>query len=411
MENRHGFLVTGIKNECTGCEACSNCCPTDAIRMVADADGFRYPVTDADKCIKCGLCHRVCPEETAVTFSNTMEQRAFGGQVTGHDVLQQSTSGGAFSALMEVWAAKGSPYAIFGVEADGLSARHSYVTEVSDAGKYRKSKYVQSNVGRAYADVKRLLQEGVRVIFSGTPCQIAGLKNFLGRTPVAPGSLMTVEVVCEGVPSPLYVDKMHGQYASKGLELCAIDYRYKDGAKWDFQVMKKFLKDRSGKVYTRKKDRWFNRFWSIWLSHLMSRPSCYHCRYARRERVADITLGDLWGVHIYCPDLYDHDRGASLMVANTSAGYSMVWEAMGRMQGHELDMSMAVKYQGPMRSHIADNPRREEFMADLRSEMTLRELNRKWSKGPSLRLLWQKYVWGNRQKVALWKLKKNLGIG
>ncbi len=153
------------------------------------------------------------------------------------------------------------------------------------------------------------------------------------------------------------------------------------------------------------KDRWFNPFWSIWLNHLMSRPSCYECPYATADRGADISLGDLWGVHLYCPELYGKNGGASLVVCNTEKGEKVFLEAQKQMYGHELKFEDALKYQGPMRKHIAMNPQRDAFMADLQNDdIEYQVLNKKWAKPPTIKLLWQKYVWGNRQKIWLWNL-------
>ena len=157
-----------------------------------------------------------------------------------------------------------------------------------------------------------------------------------------------------------------------------------------------------------KKDRWFNPFWSIWLKHLMSRLSCYECPFAEQGRTADITLGDLWGVHMYCPELYGENGGSSLMIGNTDKGIEVVKQAEKFMYGHELAFEDALKYQRPMRNHIKGNPDRDAFMKDLQSNMTYEAINKKWADPPSLKLLWQKYVWGNRQKVTLWKLKQKL---
>lgn len=153
-----------------------------------------------------------------------------------------------------------------------------------------------------------------------------------------------------------------------------------------------------------EKDRWFNPFWSIWLKHLMSRPSCYKCPFATTERVADISLGDLWGVHLYCPELYGKNGGASLAVANTDKGRTVLQAAEAEMYGHELKFEESLKYQSPMRKHIDSNPDREQFMQDLKGSMTYEEINQKWADKPSVKLLWQKYIWGNRQKVWLWNL-------
>lgn len=155
-----------------------------------------------------------------------------------------------------------------------------------------------------------------------------------------------------------------------------------------------------------EKDRWFNPFWYIWLKHLMSRPSCYECLFATTERTADISLGDLWGVHIYCMELYGKNGGSSLAIANTEKGKSVLKKAEGSMYGHELRFEDALRYQGPMRKHIEMNPKREQFMQDLKSEMDIEDINRKWADKPSLKLLWQKYVWGNRQKAFVWSIRR-----
>lgn len=152
------------------------------------------------------------------------------------------------------------------------------------------------------------------------------------------------------------------------------------------------------------KDRWFNPFWSVWLQHLMSRPSCYQCKYAEKGRTADITLGDLWGVHLYCPELYGNNGGSSLVVCNTQKGKDVFNKAEKLMYGHELKFEDALKYQGPMRKHIDENPQRTHFMLDLQSDMNYETINKKWAKKPTLKLLWQKYVWGNRQKIFVWNL-------
>ena len=139
----------------------------------------------------------------------------------------------------------------------------------------------------------------------------------------------------------------------------------------------------------------------------MSRPSCYKCLYTTSNRVADISLGDLWGVHIYCPDLYNGDRGASLIITNTDKGKKIAENILKEnFIGRELYFSQALKYQGPMRKSIAENPKREDFMQDLKT-MDYDSLCKKWAKRPSLKLLISKYVFGtNRQKVWWWNFKK-----
>lgn len=400
-----GYLLDKVKEKCYGCEACIQICPRDALSMKEDDEGFRYPLLDESLCVGCNLCHKVCPYEN-MPERHGSDKYAFGGYIKDEQIKFESTSGGAFSAIVDTFCDEN--YVIFGAESKGLLVWHSYITDKKDLAKFRKSKYSQSKMGKSYQQVKEFLNDGKKVLFSGTPCQIAGLKAFLRN--VNQDHLLTVEVICEGVPSPLYVRKYEQSLKKKfGAVIQSIDYRYKGCSllgnhKWDFEIMRttNMMKNNERKII--EKDRWFNPFWSVWLKHLMSRPSCYECPFATTERVADISLGDLWGVHLYCPELYGKNGGASLAVANTDKGKKILQASESKMYGHELRFEEALKYQSPMRKHIDTNPDRKRFMQDLKSLMTYEDINQKWADKPSMRLLWQKYIWGNRQKVWLWNL-------
>lgn len=398
------YLKTLDKSQCTGCEACIQTCSSKAISLEEDSEGFRYPVIDNLKCTHCGACERVCPFENTLFFTN--EKFIFGGYHKNETIRKESTSGGAFSAIVESFC--DSNYVIFGAEAKGLEVFHSFVNDKKLIQKFRRSKYTQSHIGDSYKQAKNFLKNGQKVLFSGTPCQIAGLKNFLGKTNT--DKLLTIEVVCEGVPTPLYIRKKAAFLKNKyGSDIETFDYRYtKRGlfskGTWDFQNERIILKN----GITLKQDRWWNPYWSIWLQHLMSRPSCYHCQFTKPNRCADITLGDLWGVHLYCPELYESNLGSSLIIANSEKGKKVVNKSSQLMDGHELSFDEAIKYQGPLRKHIDENLHRDECMMDMQSDMDYEAINQKWAKKPTLKLLWQKYVWGNRQKVLLWKLKKRL---
>ncbi|MXQ72975.1 4Fe-4S dicluster domain-containing protein [Clostridiaceae bacterium DONG20-135] len=394
----NGYLFDHEKVKCFGCEACVQICGHSAIEMITDKEGFRYPHINNEKCIHCNLCHKVCPYEN-MPSKNRDEKIAFGGFLKDKHIKEDSTSGGAFSAIVKAWHKTG--YVVFGAEAHGLRVNHSFSFTVEDTARFRKSKYSQSSMNDMYKKVREFLLDKQNVLFSGTPCQIAGLKSFLMN--IDQTNLTTVEVICEGVPSPLYMKKMNSDIKKTyGNEISFVDYRYKDKNKWDFEVM--MLELENGKRF--KKDRWFNPYWSIWLSHLMNRPSCYHCPFTSPDRLADITLGDLWGVHIYCPDLYGNNEGASLILANTSKGRELLENSKKYLYGHELDFDTALKYQSPLRKNIEYNPARELFMKDLMNdELNYRQIVKKWAQKPSIKLLFQKYIWGNRQKVFIWNLK------
>lgn len=412
-----GFLRTGNTAQCFGCEACVQICPHSALSMKEDKEGFRYPQLDATRCVECGLCNKVCPIENPV-LKNYEPQNVFGGYAKNDEIRCLSTSGGAFSCIVDAWCKK--DYVIFGAVSIGLDVFHSYITDKKQIDSFRKSKYSQSVIGDSYLKVRQFLKEGKYVLFSGTPCQISGLMKYLSIGKTAITRLLTVEVVCEGVPSPLYIRKMNSyikeKYKSKIFNL---DYRFKDGkydapnmrnnitrkGRWDFEVM--YLTLENGKQL--KKDRWFNPFWSIWLSHLMNRPSCYSCPFTTKQRVADITLGDLWGVHIYCSDLYGSNGGTSLMISNTLKGHEAAYQASKLMFGHALNIDDAIKFQGPMRKCVPMNPLRKEFMTELMNpSISYGELNKKWAKKPTMKLIISKYLWGNHQKVRVANLKQKL---
>lgn len=233
-----GFLNNDNKIQCFGCEACAQVCGKKAISIVEDENGFRYPQIDKSLCVECGLCNKVCPyENMPVRYSDN--KYAFGGYVEDKEIRFNSTSGGAFSSIVEAFCDEN--YVIFGAEADGLRVFHGYITDKKELHRFRKSKYSQSEIGNCYKEAKHFLKEGRKVLFSGTPCQIAGLKSFLGDC--NQDRLLTVEVVCEGVPSPLYVRKMEKHLEKKyGAKIKSLDYRYTGKSlfsrgRWDFEQM------------------------------------------------------------------------------------------------------------------------------------------------------------------------------
>jgi len=354
-----GFLISSNKTECFGCGACQNVCPKSCITMTFDSEGFRYPSIDKTKCISCLLCQKVCPVEEIPHKNQPL--LAYGGHNKDRKICGDSTSGGFFSLLAKrCFQEKGT---VFGAaEINPLSIKHISINSENDLSKIQKSKYLQSDIGLCFQETKNLLLKRENVVFSGTPCQIAGLLNYLKITRTSTDSLLTAEVVCEGLPTPLFTKKQieYFQKQTKSRVSC-LDWRFKNKNRWDFQTM--LLTFSSGKRL--KIDRWVNPFWSIWLSHMMSRPSCYSCPFASRARIADITMGDLWGVHKYCPDLYNKDRGASVLFVNSKKGEDALNDVLPNFEGHKLTVDDAIKYQGPLRNHISENPSREQFFRDV----------------------------------------------
>lgn len=397
-------VYDGIKKQCFGCEACAGICPKSAITMVEDEEGFRYPEIDKNICIDCGACKRVCPYIN-IPEKNQREPYVFGGYHKNIRIKRKSTSGGVFSAIVDTFCNEN--YVIFGAAASRLKVYHTYIEDKGEINKFRKSKYAQSIVGDSYVKALQFLKEGKKVLFSGTPCQIAALNNYVKPEELKENLLM-VEVVCEGFPSPIllrkYCELLERQYHSR---VKALDYRHKDKNRWDFQVMKVVLEN--NKVI--KEDRWFSPFWIFWSERLMSRPSCVECPFRTTDRVADITLGDLWGVHRYCPELYGNNEGSSLVVCNSVKGERLFKQARKLLYGHKLTYEDALQYQRPMRVIVPANKKRGTFMYDLKM-LDYKSLCKKWRPRTSWKVLFSKYIWGsNRQIVNIWKLKTYLKRG
>ncbi len=403
-----GYLKSNRKSKCFGCEACAQICPVSAIQMEEDGEGFRYPRIDARKCIGCKRCETHCPA-TQMPPKHGTGQSAWGGWVRDEDTLFNSTSGGVFSAIARTW---GRNATIYGAAAEGLEVFHTSISGPDELDRLQKSKYSQSRIGTTFSEAARDLGVGKKVLYTGTPCQIAGLLRYLDRSDLR--NLLTVEVFCESVPSPLFLRKYDDWLAGRyGARIDSLDYRYTGrtclgrvtgSGKWDFEIMRISLD--SGRSL--KTDAWFSPFWSIWLNHLMSRPSCYSCPFTTQDRVADLSLGDLWGVQKKWPELYNRNRGASLVICNTPKGEDALKQALPLLEGHEFDFA-EVKSKRVMNESIPRNPDRDAFMADLKDpDMDYKSLCRRWSKRPSVRLLFEKYIWGNRQKVALWQMKQTV---
>ena len=231
------YLNTANKEECFGCEGCSSVCVLAAIRMEEDNEGFRYPVINKDICINCGMCRNVCPA-TSMPIKHGDCKYTFGGYHLDEKIRYDSTSGGAFTAIVDSFCDEN--YVVFGAEADGLAVHHGYIEDKSELYRFRKSKYSQSIIGSCFKDAGKFLRDGSKVLFSGTPCQISALVNYLDAVHISMKNLLTVEVVCEGVPSPLYIRKLDKALEAKyGQRIDTIDYRFTgkgiiSKGKWDF---------------------------------------------------------------------------------------------------------------------------------------------------------------------------------
>lgn len=293
-------MIKVNKNTCCGCSACAQKCPKGCISMSPDPfDGFLYPSVNTRSCVDCGLCERVCPVEIQRRPSNAVEALAV--QNENGDVLSKSSSGGAFSLLAEKIIADGG--VVFGARFDKeWQVIVDYTESLEGLASYRGSKYVQASAGTSYTDARRFLEAGRPVLFSGTPCQIAGLKSYLGREY---DNLLTIDVICHGVPSPM----VWAEYLKEQGTIDQISFRDKSTGWKNYSVF-------VGNTYeSYQKNNYMNAF----LSNIDLRFSCSSCGFKGGKSGSDITIGDFWGIDKIKPEI-DNDKGLCCIIINTEKG-------------------------------------------------------------------------------------------
>lgn len=318
------------KKDCCGCYACINSCPVACIEMQNDMEGFAYPVVNKDKCIDCGLCEKVCPVLNNLHFRKPLQVYAV--KAKSEQIRKDSSSGGVFSLLGELVIQKGG--VVFGACFDEHNkVVHRYATTKGGLAAFRGSKYVQSEIGDAYKNVKGFLKLGKIVMFSGTPCQIRGLHLFLREHYP---NLLTVDIICHGVPSP----KIWNTYLTSLLKrmpqykIQNINFRDKQYGWRNFSFSLDFVNDKHVKHLIEPK--YLNYYMRGFLSDIYLRPSCYHCPTRSLKSGSDITLGDYWGKESDLLDFMD-DKGVSAVLLNTQSGvdYFKALDGEKRLSSYE----------------------------------------------------------------------------
>lgn len=301
-------------NLCNGCSACAAICPKDAIEMVKNKDGFYHPVVDHPKCINCSLCNKVCPGYSSQWRRTEAALQCFAVANRNDKIRLNSSSGGVFYELAKAVIEQGG--VVYGVAwADNISAAHVMVDTVSGLNVLMKSKYVQSNVGTVFRGVKQRLNAGQKVLFSGSPCQIAGLKNYLDCE--YPG-LITVDYICHGVPSPKALEKYNEFVMSReNRSVESFDFRTKKNG-WNTLSLEMTFSDKKTALEKASDNPYYRAF----LSNLSLNTACGKCKFNCLPRTSDITLGDYWEIRHPHPRFQD-DKGTSCVIINSEKGQEL----------------------------------------------------------------------------------------
>lgn len=298
---------------CTGCGACEQVCPTKAISMKpVNEEGFLESVTDFEKCIDCNQCRMACPQNIKAKLNAPQQNLAVRDK--DNEELKVSASGGAFAAAARVILSQGG--AVVGAAYnDDLTVSHHIVDNLNDLPQLQSSKYVQSNTAGTFKEVKKMLRDGRTVLYSGTPCQIAGLKGFLRKDY---DHLYTMDVICHGVPSPkLFAKYLEWLGGKMGGKIIYYDFRDKSTG-WGLDYMTKT------KTKTKTMSCSLDPYYHHFLEGDTYRECCYRCQYCRKERVSDITIGDYWGIEKEHPSFYS-TKGVSCLLINTDKGQNL-WD-------------------------------------------------------------------------------------
>ncbi len=385
------------KQSCTGCNACYNVCPRDAVRMVPDAEGFLYPFTDLEKCDRCGLCLKKCPALSGLENAHRRLPRVYAAWNKDSMVRLSSTSGGIFSALAAY---------IIGIDGYVAGARynedftvsHAMIDHLQDIEKLRQSKYVQSAPGLVYREIQKRIDSGKIVLFCGTPCQNAGLIAFLGTQ--AP-NLFLCDFICRGVNSPKvyqkYLEMLEIKYHS---QIRQLQFKNKSYGWNCFSTRVEF---ENGKQYIR--DRYSDLYMLGYLEYnLYLRPSCHHCRYKKLPRIADITLGDFWGISNTRPHL-DNDEGTSVILLNSSKGDELLNGIRNDIYYEECKLDEVMANNECLHMSAPAGEYREDFFKnlpgakfDIALKKSLKAIS--WVKFKSIGFHWLKM---SSRLCALWK--------
>ena len=329
--------------DCCGCTACASICAHDAITMKPDALGFLYPEVDSTKCVECGLCDKVCAFNDNYDRSlNLPQPEAYGARHKDMKEVETSRSGAAFVAISDWILAHGG--VVYGAGyTDHFRVVHKRATNKEERDEFKGSKYVQSDLTGVFRQVKQDLKDGLIALFSGTPCQTAGLNSYIGKK--LRENLYLVDIVCHGVPGP-YIWRDYIKYLEEkqGDEIVWVNFR--DKQKFGWRAHRESYKFRNGGgIMT---------FTDLFYKHIMFRYSCGNCHYTNLQRPSDITLADFWHSENNDPSLNADNKGISLILANTEKGRKLLEQVQGdfsTFQSVDVHKSMQRALLSPFPSH------------------------------------------------------------
>lgn len=366
-----GSLPGMKKTECCGCEVCVNICKNNAIKMKMDKEGFYYPEIFKDRCVSCGLCQSVCPEMSPAKTTNIENPSVYAGWSINEEIRLNSTSGGIFSELARLILSKGG-YVCGAVYNEEQMVEHFVARREEDLKRIRQSKYVQSRMNNIYRELGSILKNGESLLFCGSTCQCAALKNYLDKEKISREKLVLADFICRGANSPKvyrkFLDELEQEYDSKIRTVWFKNKTYgwnRFSTKIEFENGESYLEDRFNDVYIRgyiEKD-------------LYMRPSCTECRYKGFPRVSDVTLADFWGVQLKDRQ-EESDKGTSMIVINSDKGSKLFELLKQYIFFEQKTLFEAESGNFCMYNSVPFGLGREQFMKDLDTMPVIENIRR-----------------------------------
>lgn len=330
------------KSECTGCAACVAVCPRNAISFVKDKFGFSYPVINDSLCINCKMCEKKCP--SLVKQNSNYPIKAIACHVLDERERLKSSSGGFATLLAKHFIESGG--VVYGCSFENpMCVKHIRCTTVGDLLKLRGSKYVQSSLNEIYAPLQQDLIQNTKVLFIGTPCQVAGIKSKFSKY----NNLFIVDLVCHGVPS---LQILHDSLPKRLHLTHEHKFSFRDNISYRISIQKD-----NRLVYERPlyKDIFYKGFFN----GLIFRTSCYRCNYAKHERISDLTIGDFWGLE--SEKITDTEKGVSLVLVNTKNGELLLGELGDKLFSETRSVQEAFKKNAQLNHPYGENIRSRLF--------------------------------------------------
>lgn len=378
------------RNECCGCSGCFNACNFDALHMVPDKRNILFPEIDYERCVTCRKCEKVCEfqryfqRRTKDDLEGENRKHVYVAVNRDRNQMMKSASGGIFAALAQNVLDAGG--VVFGSamnrHEDGLKVEHIAVEDPEDLRRLQGSKYAESDIGETYKMAKRYLRQGRTVLFSGTPCQIAGLRSFLNCK--NHDGLITVDIICHGVPSGrVFTDYIRTVERKQGITVQ--DFIFRDKTKGEnYTARMEYLKN--GQLHSELITSTKSSYYRMFLKALIFRENCYACPYAGENRPADLTLGDFWGVEKEHPDYLvtgggeiEPGKGVSYLIVNTERGEEAVQRFGQKILKHESSFEQAARANAQLR-HPSHRPAQREILLDAYAEGGFEEMERRYKK-------------------------------